>query len=321
MAKQLPKKLIAGLVLVCALCYAAYSKFSGSSSSSTTSVVESSKVQEQAVDEKWDITSEETFGVTDYLTIPTDLMVPTVYLENNIRQVDSYNIASTVYKNYLVNVAALNDTPKAIDLMNEFYLSLYNIKDVPKNEIVIFYIDTMRHLYTRLSRGLNETSYTTGIRANDRVSSLSEAEKIQFLANLKHNLNQVTDNFFSENQFIGRQYTGLTQEQNTEEYQRYQIINREVKNMNEALIQFDHTCINNFTTAGNVINCLQQKLSIAFAAIDMQLLSTLKVYLVTHEKEIGSELVNNNMKQLQENFSSILELNQRRFEEDAKKLK
>lgn len=267
-----------------------------------------------------DITSEEVYGPTNYLSLPTELLIPTVYLENNIGKLDSYNLVSSSYKNYLMTIANFKKTPRSIDLENQLYISLYNVKDVPKSEVVIFYIDTMRHLHKRLSRGLNEIAYTNGINKDKSMYDLNNGQKVQFLSDLKDGLNQATDNFFAENQFIGQQRFGLTQEQNTEEYQRYLNVTRELKNQNEALIQYDNTCVNNYKKAGDVINCLQQKLTVAYAALDTQLLSTLKVYLATNKNKIPVDLLNQNIKQLDENLPVVIEFYKQRFAEDAAKL-
>lgn len=248
------------------------------------------------------------YSVTDYLKLPDELKVPQVYVGNYKESIPNYNVASTVYKNFLYNLANLESTPRATNLLNELYVYLSDVKSVPNAELVIFYIDTFRNLEGRIQTGLDTLKYSVNVQDNRQVVDMTAQQKVQFLSTITNEMDKVVDSFFATHQFLTQNDIELPQNIYTEEYERYQQLIRLSKQQNQALIQHDITCTNNYRFAGDMVNCLQQKYAVEFAALDTQLLNTFQNYLV-NDKVDEKGFVQQNLLNLQRNKDRVLQKN------------
>lgn len=285
----------------------------GSSPSSQESKYNSAQNTTSQVADGEEINLEQQYSPVDYINLESDLQIPTVYSTNYLKAFPNYNVLSTSYKNYLYKLANLEEQAKATQQLNELYISLSDVLNAPNAEVVIFYIDSLRNLQLHIQEGLNTLAWTNGIDKDQSIKNLTDDQRVQFLTNITTGINQLTDNFFVVHQFLGQRDFGLDAKQATDEYERYQNVVRLLKNQNSSLIQYDVTCTTNYDLSGDVINCLQQKLNVAFAALDTQLLHTFNVYL-TKDKNDSPEYVKENLIQLKKNLYTVINKNKQSFD-------
>ncbi|MFC6277419.1 hypothetical protein [Psittacicella hinzii] len=253
------------------------------------------------------------YSPIDYVNLDEEYTIPNVYNGDYVKTLSNYNLLSTSYKNYLYRLAKVEDSPKTQQLLNEVYLTVEDVRNATNSEIVIFYIDTLRNLQENLQEGISTLAWTNGIAKNTDIASYTEDQKVAFLTDLTRGLNQLTDNFFAIHQFLGQKDFGLDVKTSTYEYESYQNMVRVLKNLNVALVQYDTTCSVNYQLAGDVINCLQQKYNVAYAALDTQLLNVFNTYLANAKNE-DSAHIKENLEQLNKNLVTVINKNKQSFD-------